>query len=747
MDLKGEVIYIVFSNEQNGYKVIKFKAEKETITVTGILPDIFEGDILTLYGTYKLVKKYGQQFEVDSFQKEMPQSEVAIIKYLSNGNIRGVGKVLAERIVKKFKENTIEILRKTPERLKEIKGITKETAINIGENFNENWEVWKVVAALAKYSISAEHAKRAYTMYGTLAINVIEKTPYRLIDVSRNITFKQIDKIAINNGTELTDSDRIESAIKYILMNAANDGNSCMNKKVLVSEGIKLTETSKEIIENTIINMSAKEFIKSEIRDGEAWIYLSHFAEIENQIAENLFRLKNAKQEKKLEDIELKIVLTEKKLDIELSEKQKEAIKLINNNNTCIVTGGPGTGKTTIIRSIIELYENTGKNIRLCAPTGRAAKRMSETTKKEALTLHKMLELTVDDDDRRYISNNDYEVAPLEADIVIVDEISMIDMFLMRTFLKSIYTGTKVVFVGDQDQLASVGPGNVLKDMILSEKIPTVCLDKIFRQAAKSKIIVNAHRINSGEMFISKEEVEDMNDDFFFINEYYEENMVEEILSLSSGRLQNYGEYDFFRDMQILTPTRKGMLGTKEINQVLQRRLNPGKLEELTMTSMGAIFRVGDKVMQMINNYEIGWEKKIKKGMKQSKGIYNGEMGIINDIYMDLDEMEYVAKIKFDDGKVAYYKKEDMQELEHSYAITIHKSQGSEFNVVILVIPRTNPKLLTRNLLYTAITRAKKLIVVVAPEDVIKHMSKNIETKKRNTGLKYKIERLISKKV
>ena len=744
MELRGEVLYIVFENIQNGYKVIKVKVNKETITATGILPDIFEGDVLIMYGTYKIVKKYGEQFTIDSFQKEMPQTEVALIKYLSNGNIKGVGNVLAEKIVNKFKGDTIEVLRKSPEKLKDIKGITEQSAISIGETFTKNWEVWKVVSALSKYSISAEHAKRAYAMFGTLTVSIIEKTPYKVLEISRNISFKQIDTIALRNGIELTDSSRLENGIKYVVMNSINNGNSCIEKKELVIEAIKLTSVSKEIIENTLINMSANDLIKTEVRNNQSWIYLAHFQEIENQIAENLFRLKNSKQGKKIENINLKIANIEDKLDIELSEKQKESIILVNNNNICIITGGPGTGKTTIIRSIIELYDKSGKNIKLCAPTGRAAKRMSETTKKEALTLHKMLELTVEDDNKKYSSSNDYEVAPLEADIVIVDEISMIDMFLMRTFLKSVYTGTKVIFVGDQDQLASVGPGNVLKDMILSNQIPTVCLDKIFRQAAKSKIIVNAHRINSGEMFISKETSENMNDDFFFINEYDQEKMLEEIMSLSSGRLKNYGDFEFVKDIQILTPTRKGMLGTKEINQVLQKKINPSKLEEISMSSMGATFRVGDKVMQMMNNYEITWEKRLKKGIKHSKGIYNGEMGIIEDIYMDLEDMQYVVKVKFDDGKIAYYKKDELQELEHSYAITIHKSQGSEFNVVILVIPRTNPKLLTRNLLYTALTRAKKLIIVIGESDIIEYMSKNIETKKRNTGLKYKIQKLIS---
>ena len=406
-----------------------------------------------------------------------------------------------------------------------------------------------------------------------------------------------------------------------------------------------------------------------------------------------------------------------------------------------IITGGPGTGKTTIIKSIIEIYKQKKYKIVLCAPTGRAAKRMSETTGEEASTLHRLLEIGKVDEESLFKKDNEYQGAPIDGDIIIVDEVSMVDMFIMSYLLDCIYQGTKLILVGDSDQLPSVGPGSVLKDLIASEKIVTVHLDKIFRQAAKIKIIVNAHRVNNGKGFISKDDPEleeDANQDFFFIKENNQEKILKEVLSLCNGRLKNFGEYDFFENIQVLTPTKKGLLGTKELNKALQEELNPHREGEAEKSSMGAIFRIGDRVMQIKNNYDMYWERLCESGVETGNGIFNGETGIITNI----NEKGKILSVKFDDEKVCKYEFNDLEQIEHSYCMTIHKAQGSEFDVVIMIVPQAAPMLLTRNLLYTGLTRAKKLLIVIGNDRVVDYMIKNVDSKKRNTGLEFKLKNM-----
>ena len=436
-----------------------------------------------------------------------------------------------------------------------------------------------------------------------------------------------------------------------------------------------------------------------------------------------------------IENIDKELNIFETLNDIELSEKQKEAVRSVNDNNVLVITGGPGTGKTTIIRSIIEIYEKHGNKVVLCAPTGRAAKRMQETTGKDACTLHRLLEIGKFDENSLFTNEeNDYQGEPIDADVIVVDEMSMVDMFLMNYLLKCIYKGTKLILVGDSDQLPSVGPGSVLKDIIESEKVSTIHLDKIFRQAARSKIIVNAHKVNNGENFISKDEVqEDSKEDFFFIKEANQEKILSELISLCTGRLQKFGNYNFLDNIQVLTPTKKGVLGTKELNITLQQYLNPPSESKKEKKANGVIFRVGDRIMQVKNNYEIYWERRDGK-KEDGKGVFNGEIGTI----LDIDDDEKVVTIKFDDEKLVWYQFSELEQIEHSYAITIHKAQGSEFDVVIRVAPRTTPFLLTRNLLYTGITRAKELLIIIGGNDTISYMIQNIDSKKRNTGLKYK---------
>ena len=448
-----------------------------------------------------------------------------------------------------------------------------------------------------------------------------------------------------------------------------------------------------------------------------------------------------------LTNIKKELKSIEKKSDIELSEKQKEAVEAINENNVCIITGGPGTGKTTIIKAIIELYKKHGMKPVLCAPTGRAAKRMTETTGEDAKTLHRLLELAGMSDDTDNFNTN-LLVTPIDGDIIIVDEASMIDMFLMNYLLKAIYKGTKLVLVGDTDQLPSVGPGSILKDIIDSKQVQTITLNQIFRQAAKSKIIVNAHRVNEGESFISgnvketqiDEENIELLDDFFYINEANQEKIQQTIVSLCKGRLKKFGNYDFFSNIQVITPTKKGKLGTKELNVLLQKELNPEEVDKDEKEFGEIKFREQDRVMQTKNNYNLLWEKDNDRTFRKElgNGIFNGELGIIDRI----NKEEKTVRVKFDDGKIATYDNTDLDQLEHAYAITVHKSQGSEFDVVILVASQSAPMLLTRNLIYTAMTRAKKLLIVIGSQSVVSYMIQNNTTRQRNTGLTYKLEKI-----
>lgn len=740
-EIEGILTEIIYQNEVNSYVVGIFETEEEQITVVGYLPFIKKGDTLKIIGKFVEHKDYGEQFKIETFEKLMPQTLGALETYLANGNIKGVGPATASKIVNKFGEDTIHILKFEPQKLAQIRGITKDKAIEISESFIENWEVWQIVGFLERFGIGAESAKKVYDLLGINAIAEIEADPYILIDISRGVDFKQIDQMAIELGMEKENQKRVKSGIKYALIKITYNGHCCTLKENLIEYVKTLLNVNEATIENGIINLKVNDEIVVENRNGEEWIYLYSFYNAENQIARNILELDKYRNVKKVSNIEKELNLVEKRTDIILSEKQKEAIRAINDNNVTIITGGPGTGKTTIIKSIIEIYKQKKYKIVLCAPTGRAAKRMTETTGEEASTLHRLLEIGKVDEESLFKKDNEYQGAPIDGDIIIVDEVSMVDMFIMSYLLDCIYKGTKLILVGDCDQLPSVGPGSVLKDLIASERIVTVHLDKIFRQAAKSKIIVNAHRVNNGKKFISKEDPEmeeDSKQDFFFIKENNQEKVLEQILSLCNGRLKKFGDYDFFESIQVLSPTKKGLLGTKEMNKALQEELNPHREGEAEKNSMGAIFRIGDRIMQIKNNYDMYWEKKNEGEVEVGNGVFNGETGTI----LNINEKEKNICVKFDDDKYVWYEFNDLEQIEHSYCITIHKAQGSEFDVVIMIVPQAAPMLLTRNLLYTGLTRAKKLLIVIGNERVIDYMINNVDSKKRNTGLEFKMKNM-----
>ena len=669
-EIEGVLSEIIYQNEVNGYTVGVIETEDEQITVVGYLPFIKKGDTLKITGKFVEHKDYGEQFKIETFEKLMPQTLSALEKYLANGNIKGIGPATATKIIEKFGEETIHVLKFEPEKLAQIKGISKDKAVEISESFVENWEVWQIVGFLERFGIGAENAKKVYDMLGANAIAEIEADPYILIDISRGVDFKQIDQMAIKLGIERENQKRVKSGIKYALIKITYNGHCCTLESNLIEYVKTLLNVNEAVIQDGIVNLKVNNEIVVENRNDEKWVYLYSFYKAENQIAERILKLDKAKNMKKVSNIEKELKLVEEKTDIMLSEKQKEAIRAINDNNVTIITGGPGTGKTTIIKSIIEIYKQKKYKIVLCAPTGRAAKRMTETTGEEASTLHRLLEIGKVDEESLFKKDSEYQGAPIDGDIIIVDEVSMVDMFIMSYLLDCIYLGTKLILVGDSDQLPSVGPGSVLQDLIASEKIVTVHLDKIFRQAAKSKIIVNAHRVNEGEGFVSKDEIaSDSKKDFFFINEPNQEKILQEVISLCSGRLQNFGNYDFFQNIQVLTPTKKGILGTKELNKSLQEVLNPYESTKKEKAFNNAIYRVGDRIMQIKNNYDIYWEKHFLN--ETGTGVFNGEFGTI----MDINEKEKNIEIKFDDEKIAWYQFSELDQIEHSYSITIHKAQ------------------------------------------------------------------------
>ena len=699
MEIKGEVTDIIYQNEVNSYTIAVFETDEEETTIVGYLPFVKSGDTLKVEGKFVEHKDYGRQFKVETFEKLMPETLGALEKYLANGSIKGIGEATAKKIIKTFGEDTINVFKFEPEKLAQIKGISKSKAIEMSESFIENWEVWQIVGFLERFGIGAENAKKIYDLIGIDAIEQIESNPYILIDMARGVDFKQIDQMALKLGISYDNQKRVESGIKYGLIKATYNGHSCVIKQNLIDYVISLLDVTTEAIEDNIINLKAKGEIIVETRDEAEWIYLENFYNVEKEIATRIIRLDKSKNLKKIEHIENALKGVEKKSNIELSEKQREAVLSINDSNVTIITGGPGTGKTTIIKTIIDLFEERKKKVVLTAPTGRAAKKMTEATGKEASTLHRLLGIGKLDDEGIYSRHSDYKGEPIDADLIVVDELSMVDMFLMNYLLNCIYQGTKLILVGDVDQLASVGPGSVLKDLINSDTINTVKLDKIFRQAAKSKIVLNAHRVNSGLGFIKNddEEIEeDTKQDFFFIRQNSTEKMLQEVISLSTGRLEKFGNYDFFKNIQVLTPTKKGPLGTRELNKALQAVLNPN-VDELPERKIGdVVYRVGDRVMQIKNNYDITWEREAKpfgvgkidgkseenswasmylakpKDKKEiGTGVFNGEMGTI----IEIDEKEKVVKIQFDDEKIAWYEYADLDQIEHSYAITIHKAQ------------------------------------------------------------------------
>lgn len=750
--VKGYVDHIIYRNTDNGYTVLILIVEEEELTCVGTFSDIVEGENIEAKGEYTDHPTYGRQFKVVSYEEKAPEDELAIERYLGSGAIKGIGIALAARIVRRFKEDTFRIIEEEPERLAEIKGISERKAMEIAEQVNEKKDLRQAMIFLQQYGIHTNLAVKIYNTYGSEIYSILTENPYRLADDIDGVGFRTADEIATRIGIR-TDSDfRIRSGILYTLQLASGEGHTYLPLEELTQRASALLEVEPENIEPHYMNLAMDRKIIMQQNDGITQIYATSFYYMEANSATMLKQL-DISYEVGDEEIEARIHKIEKQTKMELDEHQVEAVKEAVRNGLLIITGGPGTGKTTTINTIIRYFESEGLDIFLAAPTGRAAKRMSETTGFEARTIHRMLELTggmVDETSagsgmtaaaRAGAGSNGNgmggagihfernETNPLETDVIIVDEMSMVDISLMYALLKAVAAGTRLILVGDTNQLPSVGPGSVLKDIIDSDQFHTVKLTKIFRQASTSDIIVNAHKINRGERI----SLDNQSRDFFFLKRYDADKIINVTLQLIKQKLPKYvdaGEYD----IQVLTPMRKGLLGVERLNQILQMYLNPPDKKKREKEYGSMVFREGDKVMQVKNNYQMEWEIRTKYGLCIDKGtgIFNGDTGIIEEI----NDFAETMTISFDEGRMVEYSFKNLEELELAYAVTIHKSQGSEYPAVVIPLLTGPRMLMNRNLLYTAVTRAKKCVTIVGDENTFDMMVENNSEQKRYSGLK-----------
>ena len=713
-EIIGEVAEIIYKNEGNSYTVCVIESAQEDFTAVGYLPFLNEGETVKIYGDFVNHSDYGRQFKITTFEKYMPEGISAIEKYLASGIIKGIGKATAKKIVKKFGEATLDVIRNMPEKLIEVKGINEERALNISRTLNEQWELWQVTSFLGKYGIGSKNVAKLYKSFGESTLDVIKDNPYIILELGRGVEFKTVDEIAKDLGLDVIDDKRVASGIKYILNNSTMNGHTYVPIDILQAHCCDFLEVEEEAFKNGLTKL----LLEAKVKNDDDRIYLSSLYVAERNVAIKLFNM--ACCENSCGELNINKNLEN---GVELTEEQVSTIDSVLKNRVSFITGGPGTGKTTIVSGIIETAIGAGQEVVLCAPTGRAAKRMSEATGYEAKTIHRLLEINhIDDDDRSAMVNVDVSI--IDADVVIVDEVSMIDIILMNNLLKAVKDTTTLILVGDFDQLPSVGPGNVLKDIIESEKIKVLKLTQIFRQASESMIVVNAHRINSGET----PEFNKENGDCFFVRARTYDEIVNNVLSLTMDRLPHFGEYNSIDDIQVITPMRKGTLGANNLNKELQKVINPFSKTKAQVESGSRIFRVGDKVMQIKNNYDLLWWKEHESGT----GIYNGDMGRIK-IVNTLDEF---VEVEFDDGKSAEYDFSQLEELDLAYATTVHKSQGSEFKVVVLPIFEGASRLMTKNLLYTAITRARELLVLVGSQNAIVSMINNSTKNNRYSALK-----------
>lgn len=723
--LAGYVEHIIYRNADNGYTVLNLVSGEDEITCVGIFSAIAEGENIEAQGEYTEHPTYGQQFKVTSFEEKAPEDEEAIERYLGSGAIKGIGLAMAARIVRRFKEDTFRIIEEEPERLAEIKGISNRKAMEIASQVNEKRDLRQAMIFLQQYGITMNLAVKVYQAYGQDVYGIIRENPYRLADDIDGVGFRTADEIAARVGIRMDSDFRVRSGILYTLLQASGEGHTYLPETELTPRASKLLNVTAEQVEKQYMDLAIERKIILKQMEDQTQIYAASFYYMEANTATMLKRL-NVSYDVSDAEIEQQIRGIEKKSGMTLDEHQVTAVKEAVRNGLLVITGGPGTGKTTTINTIIRYFELEGLEIFLAAPTGRAAKRMSETTGFEARTVHRMLELNGGAEGSGGFERD--ESNPLEADVIIVDEMSMVDISLMYSLLKAISVGTRLILVGDVNQLPSVGPGSVLRDIIQSHACNVVMLTKIFRQASTSDIIVNAHKINHGEEVI----LDNKSMDFFFLKRYDADVIINVVLQLIKQKLPKFVDATPY-DIQVLTPMRKGLLGVERLNGILQRYMNPPANDKVEKEYGSTVFREGDKVMQTKNNYQLAWEIRTKFGLTVDKGlgIFNGDMGIIRQINDFAEQMI----IEFDEGRMVEYPYKLLDELELAYAITIHKSQGSEYPAVVIPLLGGPMMLMNRNLLYTAVTRARKCVTLVGNEVTFQQMIRNTSQQKRYSGL------------
>ena len=738
--IEGYVDHIIFQNRDNGYTVACLISQGEEITCVGNFRFLSEGETIRARGTYTRHPSYGRQFSVDSYESVIPQDSLAMERYLGSGAIKGIGAALAARIVRKFGDDTLRIIEEEPERLAEVKGISERKAREIADQVEEKADMRKAMMFLQQYGITQTLGMKIYRQYGQEMYGVLKENPYKMAEDIPGVGFKIADEIAARIGIH-TDSDyRIRSGILYILLLASGEGHVYLPKEVLLKRARDLLGVEQEYMEKHIMDLSIdrKIVIREIKREGtpvQTAVYAASYYQVELHVAQMLHTL-NLQDTVKEDVLEEKIERIQRGTGIELDEKQKEAVKEAVKNGLLVITGGPGTGKTTTINAIIRYFEMEDLDICLAAPTGRAAKRMTETTGYEAKTIHRLLELSGGPEQAQ--ENVRFErnaQNPLEADVIIIDEMSMVDIFLMHALLSAVVSGTRLILVGDVNQLPSVGPGSVLKDIISSGCFPVVELVKIFRQASQSDIVVNAHKINQGIPVV----LDNKSRDFFFLKRYDANVIISIVITLIQKKLPKYVEAAPY-EIQVLTPMRKGLLGVERLNSILQQYLNPPEREKKEKEHGQGVFREGDKVMQIKNNYQLEWEIRGNYGIPVEKGVgvFNGDTGIIREI----NSFAEMMTVEFDEKRFVEYSFKQLDELELAYAITIHKAQGSEYPAVVMPLLQGPRMLMNRNLLYTAVTRARTCVTLVGDEKTFYEMENNRMEQDRYTALDVRIKEI-----
>ncbi len=729
--IEGVVEEIIYQNIANGYTVCDIDVEGVFSTAVGIMPSIAPGEGVRLTGKWIVHPEYGEQFSVEICEKIMPTGKLQILQYLSSGIIKGIGPATAQKIVEKFGEEALEVIRDDPERLSKIRGISRKKAEEMQASLLEKQAVQSVVMFLQPYGVTANFAVRVFRAFGPSAVSKIEENPYVLCQID-GIGFKTADKIAMQMGIDPSNAERLKSGVKFVLSEQAAAGHTYLPMEKLATAAASILGADLVPVENAILGMLLDgSLIKDNTKDISP-IYLPAFFHAEMGIARRLYAILKGKNLTLGISEEAALAAAERRAGISLSDKQKEACRMVMQSGASVITGGPGTGKTTVINAIIEIMTNADAAVALCAPTGRAAKRMAETCGMEAKTIHRLLELnfTGSDDKQVFGRNEEY---PLEEDVIIVDEMSMVDVLLMNALLKAMKPGARLIMVGDADQLTSVGAGDVLRDILKSEIVPACKLCEIYRQAAESMIVVGAHKINAGEA----PETNRKDKDFFLMHREDSEGILRTISDVCAERLPKAYGLDPMKDIQVICPSRKSALGINNVNRALQQRLNPPSADKREKAFGEGVLREGDKVMQVRNNYDITW--KCLDSDEEGNGVFNGDVGIVYTIFA---KGQYI-EVLYEENKLVRYDFNQLDELEMAYAMTVHKSQGSEFGAVIIPMFPCAPQLMCRNLLYTAVTRAKKLVVLCGRESVMHTMIANNKQVERYSGLCDKIRGML----